>query len=316
MSYDAKNKLGLNFYHLDPRWCSYEDFDFFVDRGFVNSVILAMASFGTTLHACRKMKEIGGAVWLCAPVYFSRKETITEYMEKIARYVNKLKENDVWDTVVGFHWDEPLLHYPHTNEDLLEMTKALTEEYGKRIYPVFSGYEVMGKKGNHDDPEGILILESFATKYITDAGFDSYGYDFRVPSTQAMQNRIAELAKTPEFEGITSSVGYYERYFDALKNRLINPDTKIWVYPCAYDVYTWAGIYSDEDYCIEHLKGLTDILLKQEHPGGISCYTYKSWGPDHRSMDYYLGKNCPERWEKFEAALIETYNKIKDIEVK
>ena len=305
-----KDMLGFGFYHFDPRWTTFREFDKLFDKGYVNSLILGMDSYGTTSHAVSKMKEKGGQVWLGAPLFCSRRESMSEYLERVKKYTDKLKEEELFDVVTGFHWDEPLLHRPHTNEDLLEMTRALTGEYGLRMYPVFSGYEVMGRRGNWDDPEGTTILESFATEFLTDVGFDSYGYDFQIPSTVSMQNKLKSVNET--YPEIDSTINYYRHYFDTLKKRCMNPDVKIWVYPCAYRTWTWAQTFSDEDYCIAHLKGLKDVLLEQDNPGGIHNYTYKSWGKKSIAMDYFLAEDCPERWNRFEEACKEVYKELEE----
>ncbi len=305
-----KEKFGFGFYHFDPRWTSFETFDEYLSRGYINSTIVVMDSYGTALYAAKKMKEIGGEVWLCATPFYSAKETIQEYMEKIDKFVQRLKDDDVFDVIAGFHWDEPLLHRPHTNQDFLTMTKALTEAYGKRIYPVFSVQEVAGVRGNIDDPEGDVVLEKFATEYITDTGFDSYGFDFREPSTEAMQRKLMQVHE--KYPNVNNTTDYYKNYIDALKRRCINPNVKIWVYPCAYNCNTWAQIPADEDYCIAHLNGLKDILLEQEHIGGIHSYTFKSWGTKSRAMDYFLSKDCPVRWNKYEEACKEVYKELQE----
>ena len=33
-------RIGFGVYHLDPRWCSFEDFNWFVDKGYFNTYIL------------------------------------------------------------------------------------------------------------------------------------------------------------------------------------------------------------------------------------------------------------------------------------
>lgn len=311
---DPNKLVGLGFYHLNPRWTSFNTFDWMVDRGYINSVIGNLDNLGNVYGATEKMAEVGGQVWLNTPAFYSAKESLSDYMGNMAKKMNSLKEKSVYETIVGFHWDEPLLHKPHTNSDLLAMTKALYEEYGLRNYPVFSSQEVLGQKGNWDDPDGMLILESEATQYLTDIGFDSYGYDYRTPSTQTMQNKLVQMHE--RFPEITDTASYYRFMFNKLKDRVVNKEAKVWVYPCAYSCYTWAGITSDEDYCIAHLKGMTDLLFEQEHMGGIHLYTFKTWTRSQPSMDVHLDKDNPNRWEKFEQALRDTYDRINNIEVK
>lgn len=314
--YDAKNKVALGFYHLDPRWTTYEEFDWFADQGYLNSYVLSAETntLSGVIGGAQKALENGSQVWLTLPIFFSCEQTIEEYMEKIDKKVTLLKERGVWDAVVGFHWDEPLLQKNHTNQDFYDMTKALTEKYGLRINPVFSVYEVVGMKGNMQDPDGNTILQEFATEYITDYGVDSYGYDFRRPYTEAQTEKIKDLGT--RYEGVESTETYYKFLFSKLKERLINKNAKLWVYPCAYTPNTWAGCIADEDYCAAHLKGLAKILLEDENPGGILCYTYKTWSRHHKGMDILLQKDNPERWTKFEQAMRDVYAEIKDIELK
>ena len=310
---DPNKIVGLGFYHLNPRWASFQTFDWMVDRGYINSVIGNLDNIGNVIGATEKMAEVGGQVWLNAPAFYSAKESLSDYMENMAKKMNALKEKGVYETVVGFHWDEPLLHKPHTNADLLAMTKALYEEYGLRNYPVFSSQEVIGKKGNWDDPDGMLILESEATQYLTDIGYDAYGFDYREP-TEAMTRKINDLHSM--YPVITDTASYYRFMFDTLKERVVNKEARVWVYPCAYSCGTWAGVTADEDYCIAHLKGMTDLLFEQEHMGGIHLYTFKTWTRSQPSMDIHLDKDNPNRWEKFEQALRETFDRINKIEVR
>ena len=312
-------RIGFGVYHLDPRWCSFEDFNWFVDKGYFNTYILNFdGGGGTTVGAARKVQETGGKAWLGSGdkgIYFSRKESLSEYMQRIDKTVSIYKEKELWDdTFLGFSFDEPLLKRGHTNQDLYDMTKALYENYGKRIFSVFSAYEVIGKKGNFDDPEGTLILEDFATEYLTDIGHDNYAYDFRVPSTEKMQNKYKEHSeKNPE---IYDARTFYKFYFDTLKDRVVNKKAKVWTFPCLYETSTWTGKWSDEDYCIAHLNGLTDLLFEQENIGGVMGYVFKSWSAEHRGLDYNLSRYNPNRWEKLEEAIYKTRERIENASAK
>ena len=99
-----------------------------------------------------------------------------------------------------------------------------------------------------------------------------------------------------------SARGYYKFYMDALKQRCVNPDVKIWVYPCSYLCYTWGGFFTDEDYCVAHLNGLKDLLLEEKNRGGIMNYTYKSWSESSIGVEHYLHDSNPDRWTRFEEA--------------
>lgn len=311
-NYNANNKLGMGFYHLDPRWCSFEDFKYMASLGILNSYKL-QCGYGTTIGAAKIARENGSQVWL-GMESFNAKENLSDFMKRTDRFIVKLKEQELWDTVVGFHWDEPISNSRWTNEEFLDLTKAISEEYGKRIFPVFASSQVVGTKGNFDDPEDTTILKSFATKYITDFGYDAYGFDFRKPYSEAMTKKINELSE--KFPEITSVDNFYRFYLNTLKDRMENKDAKVWVFPTAYTVNTWAGYKADEDYCIAHLEGLKNILFEFDNPGGIFNYTYKTWNTVNPAMDIHLGINNPERWNKYEEACRRILNEIKDIEIK
>ena len=299
--------LGLGAWSLDPRWYSFDEFNWFADKKYFNTYLLNFEGLGTTIYAAKKLREQNCQLWLATAstgIYFSYKESLSDYMKRIDNFVSKLKYNGVWDSFVGFSYDEPLLKRNHTNQDLYDMTKALYEAYGKRNFVCFSGQEVAGAKGNWNDPEGTLILESFATEYISDVGFDSYGYDFRRPSSPAMEKRFETISET--MPGVHDAESYFKYFYGMLKDRMINKDAKIWYFPCMYEVNTWGGFKSDEDYCLGHLNGFKDILLKEENPGGLMGYTFKSWSENTFALDHFLGRNNPNRWERFEQELYNT----------
>ena len=311
--YSAKNKLGLGVYNLDPIWLTFTEFDWYVDRGFTNNYILNGAWINSSIGGAEKVIESGGQAWLGCPAFASCNTTLSKYMEGLVAKVNKFKDAGVWDCFVGFNFDEPLLHRA-TNQDLLDVTKAMHEEFGLRIFPVFSTQEVLGQKGNWNDPDGTLILESFATEYLTDIAFDSYGYDYRQPPTQAMIEKLDAVRE--KYPVVTDSASYYRFVYDRLKETVENKNAYVWVVPCMYTTNTWAAVQSDEDYCIEHLKGLTSLLFEQQHPGGIMGYTFKSWNKKQPGLDFHLHRSNPNRWNKFENAMREIYDKIKDIDLK
>ena len=88
------NKLGMAFYHLDPRWISQKDFDNVADLGVVNSYRIAMESTGTLAYACKRAKKSGAQIWLAAPIFYSKRESLEEYMAGIDKYVEFLKKNN------------------------------------------------------------------------------------------------------------------------------------------------------------------------------------------------------------------------------
>ncbi len=308
------NKLGMAIYHLDPRWVSQKDFDNVANLGIVNSYRIDITSTGTLKYACKRAKESGAQIWLSAPIFYSCRETLEEYMAGITKTVDALKKDDLWDSVVGFQWDEPLLKRAHTNADFYNMTKAVSETFGKRIFPVFSMQELLGFKGNLDDPDGIRSLHTEDTDYITDVAFDVYGYDFRLPPSERFVAYFKELSNRFGVE-LKSTVDVYNYYTKRMLEIVKNPRVRVWYFPCTYIAPLLGGKKADEDYCIAHVLGLKKLLLEQKNPGGLFGYGYKSWG-DRDHLDWWLDPENPERWEKFIKTCQDTCRELGEMDIK
>ncbi len=308
------NKLGVGLYHLDPRWCNPYDFNAVSDLGIVNAYRLTTEAGSSSFYmGCRRAQQTGQQVWISAPTFFSCNESITDFMAKLDKTVSGIKKQGLWDTVVGFQWDEPLLKKGHTNADFLEMTKAIYEEYGKRIYPVFSMYEIVGKRGNIGDPDFQWLLEKSSSKYITDVAFDNYGFDFRVPLRDEQKERYFRHYNR-NFETAEELMQFYT---DKMLELMEKPDdVRVWYYPCAYLCRLWVGgPLADEDFCIQSLEGFKNLLLKQKNPGGLFSYGYKSWGNrDH--LDWQIDEENPNRWVKYIEAAKKACDELKDIDIK
>ena len=308
------NKIAMGFYHHDPRWCSMKDFDRFADLGFVNAYRLTTDSMSTVIYAAERAAEKGDQVWLGTNAFLGSKQTLSEYMENTKRIMKVMSDAGLLDTVAGFQWDEPLLKREHSNADFVAMTKAMSEEFGKRIFPVFSVQELLGFKGNPDDPDGIKSIRYEDTAYVTDAAFDVYGFDFRAVN-ERLARKFEEISQRVNAK-ITNSDELIRHYAKLLINVLQKKDAKIWFFPCTYTCGSWSGGQTDEDYCIAHMKSMTDILLDQENPGGLFGYTYKSWGSKSVGLDWHLDRENPNRWNKFDECCKEIYDRISKIEVK
>lgn len=311
-------KIGMGIYHLDTRWCSHKDFDYITrELKIVNTVRIATEGVASVAYAASWAKECGGEVWLSPPTFFSKKETIEEYMENLTKYVDKLKKADAWDAVVGFQWDEPLLKKGHTNEDFLAMTKAVSETFGKRIFPVFSFYEIVGKRGNDGDPDFQWLLKKECSEYITDVAFDVYGFDFSNPQDE---RTLAEYKCLEKSYGVAfnSAEDVFEYHTKAMLDLMMYPDkVRVWYFPDGYLCGKRtgpAGVLSEQD-CINSLVGLKNFLLKQKNPGGLFTYTYKSWG-DHDGLDWLLDKDNPDCWKDYIKASQEVICELSQIEIK
>lgn len=312
------NKIAMGIYHLDTRWCSHKDFDYITrELGIVNAVRIANDGVASVKYACDWAKECGGQVWLSVPVFISKKETIEEYIETLVKYVDKLKKADAWDYVVGFQWDEPLLKKGHTNEDFYAMTKAVSETFGKRIFPVFSFYEIVGKRGNEGDPDFQWLLKKECSEYITDVAFDVYGYDFSNPNDE---DTIKEYKRLEKSYGVpfNSAEDIIEYHTKAMLDLMMYPDkVRVWYFPDGYICNRRTGPAGkvNEQNCIDSLKGFKNLLLKQKNPGGLFIYTYKSWD-DHDGLDWQLDKDNPNQWKKYIEASKEVFDEIAEIDLK
>ena len=309
------NKLGIGLYHLDPRWCSPYDFNATADLGMVNCYrFTTEAGSSSFILGCERAREEGAQVWYCAPPFYGYKESLSDYMKKHEKSISAIQKRGLWDTVVGFQWDEPLLHRGHTNQNFLDMTRAFYETYGKRIFPVFSNYEFVGKRGNIEDPPDFqYLLEKSASKYITDVAFDNYRYDFRVPLREAEKERMFAFYNR-EFNSAEELMQYYTGRLLALMEK--PDDVRVWYFPCGYFARLWeGGPLADEDFCIQSLEGFKNLLLKQKNPGGLFTYGYKSWG-DRDHLDWWLDEDNPDRWVKYIAAAKRVCDELKDIDIK
>ena len=289
------NNASLMFYHLDPRWCSHTDFDYMIEQGYVNALRLTMDGYGTTLYGCKKAAENGMPVWIVPPIFLPKLQTIDEYMKGIKDFTDKLEAEGVLDAVIGFQWDEPLLKKGHTNEALLEMTRAYADTYGKRLFTNFSLYEIAGKRGNDGDPDFQWLLQKDCSKYLTDVGFDLYGWDLRPESQEKLTEALTARGKLHRHEPFKSGEDYYQYLTDLTLSLVEDPDkVKFWYYPCAYNCRPAGGIPLDEGYCAGHLEGFKNLLLKQKNPGGLCVYTYKLF------LETHLHRKNSDKWMHYD----------------
>ncbi len=311
------DKLGVAMYHLDTRFCAHKDFDYITGLGIVNATRVSMDGFASSCYACEWAKKTGAQIWLAPPTFFSSKETIEQYIEGVQKFVDKLIKAEVWDCVVGFQWDEPLLKKGHTNEDFLAMTKAMSETFKKRIFPVFSLYEVIGKRGNSGDPDFQWLFKKECSTYITDVAFDVYGYDFTNPDTEFSKKELSRIAGFYGDE-INSAQDVFRLYTKKLLELMEKPDeVRVWYFPDAYICKKRTGEdrYTNEQDCINSLTALKELLLEQKNPGGLFSYTYKSWN-DHDGMDWQLDKDNPQQWKNYIKAAQDVCRELSEIKIK
>lgn len=212
--------------------------------------------------------------------------------DTIDNYVKPYPER--WERFNGFWFDEHIWR-GETNEDFVTVTKTLYQKYGKRLYAVVATGEISGIEGNADligttaDEMNKMLGSSF--KYVTDAGFDSYGIDVR---NGALNNDIEHRYEN-EMPGIYDGKSYYREY-TALLERLVDHDFNLWYLPCAYTCSVAGGLdgikKANEGYCLAHLNFFYDELELRRYAGGLMLYVYglsaKSENSGTRGLKYHL----------------------------
>ena len=248
--------------------------------GYLNHMFVSYDdNFKQVLELCKKYDV---DVWLSAGFFYSYKQTIDNYMLAVEKKVNDLIAAGMWDNFMGFYWDEPFLNGMN-NEDFLLMTKTLFQKWGKRNYPIFSQMAFLG-----DDEVEQVMPSSF--EYVTDVSWDNYSYDVReIAKNDDRQN--AQLKKNAAAYGVAMETAEdYYRFIHNSLMELIDHDVYVWFHPNAWITSTYATLTNpnraDEGYCIGHLEFFLKLLDEQEHPGGITLYSYASWS--YPGIEQYL----------------------------
>ncbi len=290
---------------LSPRWCLHSDVDYILEQGYINS--LSSIDLGaSTSYLCTKSKENGMPVWVIVPAFIPAHQTIDEYIAKLDKSIENYKKKEIWDTVAGFMWDEPFSNKGHDNEAFLEMTKTLSEKYGKRIFVNFS----LGNFENDAEPDFKWILEKEYSKYVTDVGFGLYGWDMRPESQEKLAPYLEALGKKENVE-LKTAADLYQHYTNKMLSLLEDSEkVRVWYYPCAYNCKPVGGIAFDEGYCAGHLEGLKELLLKQKNPGGLCVYKFKFVLEDN------LHAKNPDKWTCYEQTLKNVCKELSDIKLK
>ena len=250
-------------------------------QGYVNTIMAYMedGTFEEVVKLCRKYDC---KFWFYTNYFDSSSQAIDDYIKSIANVVSKIKAADAWDLFLGFHWDEPFSKGSMTNDDFLLMTEKVYKAYQKRIFTVFNT-SVLHE--NLKSSTSIEIPQTYALKYVTDAGWDNYAFDLTSTGTQ-QNNKISEIAGKVGGT-FTTADGLYRYFQDAMMAKFDHP-VNVWLFPCAYQETSWNG-YSraDEDYCVAHLEYFKTLLNEQEYKGGLYLYTYKS-SSDRGGLNKYL----------------------------
>lgn len=242
-----------------------------------------------------RIKEMGCGTWVFYEPFVSveingqRKVHLRAgWREEITKLVDDVKKAGLWDAVIGFQYDEPLLK---VETDVFEEFTGFMAGFGKRQLAIFSLYEIVeGSNPKAGDPEyGALVhlVTPESCRWLTDVGFDWYDK----PNPEKFRNMN-----------------------DVMFKMLGRDNLYLWMVPT-----TWTRgenpAYT-EDLCIESLEMCKDILLESKYPGGLFCYTWRSWGIHNEALDYHFHTANRNRWERLENKMIETGRELREITLK
>ncbi len=282
----ADKALGFEIYHFawNPRK-KVDMIDKYCDMGFMNHFQLP----GDDYDRMRKIAAAGGKFWVYAQnigLYSNNDNGTLTYgikdgwRENVAAKVQKLKDEEIWDAVIGFDYDEPMLQ--STNE-IVEQVAEEYAKYGKRQRAIFSYYELIeGSHPRSNDPEfgkeGHLINPQ-SCRFFTDVGFDLY--------------HPADYDK-------------HLNVLNEMKRRVGRDDVYIWLVPCTWSIDNRFG----QEHAVNHLNMCYKLLTEQEHPGGLTCYNWYSFGNKGESLDWLLDERNESRWTNLESRMLEIANEV------
>ncbi|MGN0492709.1 MAG: hypothetical protein ACI4F7_03590 [Acutalibacteraceae bacterium] len=281
----ADKAMGFEIYHFawNPR-NKVDMLDKYTDMGFMNHFQLPADDF----DRMRKIAAAGGKFWAYAHIGLYSKNVDgkiiygldDDYRQKIADYVQMFKKEGIWDAIIGFEYDEPMLQ--STNE-LVEKVSAEFAKYGKRQLAIFSYYEIIeGSHPSSNDPEYGKeghIITSESCRFFTDVGFDLYG---------------------------TADYDEHAKVLSELKRRIGRDDVHIWLVPCTWSIFNRFG----QEHALNHLNMCYKLLMEQEHPGGLTCYNWHSFENKGESLDWLLDERNESRWTNLESRMLEIANEI------
>ena len=283
---DANGYVDSNYfaYHGDDReQCNYQE-----SLGYMNFYSYRMDE-KSFMHL-RRIREMGAVTWVYhfpfEKVCIKGQDTWmpkANWKEDTLKLVEGVKKAGLWDTIVGFHYDEPLLH---TDGETFEEFSEFMATLGKRQFAVYSIYEI--KEGTHprsSDPEfGMTahVINPSNTRYLTDIGFDWY-HD--------------------------ADYDRYKEYTDLMLNDIQRDNLYVWGFPTSF--------HYDEDLCMRNLEMHRKLLDDYKYAGGLYCYTWRSWHKDRKDcLDFRLHTENPERWNRYQDLLVEVGKDISQIKLK
>ena len=289
----SEKAVGFEIYHFAFDYSKHRDMvNKYIDFGFMNQ-----APFTSNRELFKRMTDKGMKFWLYGQGFTERDGTIfhifaTEerdghtfyklnegWRERLANYIETLKEDGFWDSIIGFDFDEPM------SQSINDLVEEVTEEYskyGKRIRGIFSTYEL--EENAHPDSgnplynkqydTAIHLINPKSTRFFTDIGFDVYG---------------------------KSEYDYLKGLLDIMKQRVGRDDVNIWLVPCTWTFWNMFG----QNHAIAHLDNCYKLLMEQEHPGGLTCYNWHSFRNKGESLDWIFHEDNLSRWESLEKRMLE-----------
>lgn len=190
--------------------------------------------------------------------------------EELNGRIDALKAAGLWDTVAGFEFEEMCMGL--TAEQFMMVTGYIADRYPeKRRFAVLSYYEVV--EGSAPSNFTITPMTYETYRYITDIGYDWY--------SNTDYDRHKELT-------------------DRMLRQTGRDDLRVWFFPCTYTTMKTV----DESFMLAHLEMCYRLLREQPHPGGLYCYTWKTWSEDSIALDRVLDPAGDYRYERLAARLI------------
>lgn len=286
---DDARQVYFGAYHVDPLMRN-DVFEELLDSNYVNCFFLTRGYYNRhqIAEGAQKVKAHQKKAWLMISeaifnFYEDRTERIDNWKSQVEEIVNLIKQEDAFDAVLGFYFDEPYL-WRIKPEWLREVSFYLQTQYNKRVFVCFSVGEVAPRIWN--DPSRIQQqIDAYYGQYITDVAYDMYmGYDYSL----------------------------YKSVADEMKRRMGNrADLKIWYIPCTMD---YLGD-KQEGYAIEHLNGMYSLLKEESNPGGLMCYTYHTYSTAEEplgnvGLDHLLDPGYKKYWPRLGSRIQEIGREI------
>ena len=283
-SFTADEAQGFWIYHFG--WGEKDD-PAMLEK-YENAGIMNVYSLYGDKEKRRLAAECGAKFWVYAhePFTSTKVNGVDVYdlkpgwRDMIKCKVDELQKEGIWDAVLGFDYDEPMLQ--STNE-LVEEVAEEYAKYGKRQLAIFSYYELIeGSHQRSNDPEfgktGHLINPQ-SCRFFTDIAFDYYG-DY----TLDVHKQIA----------------------DEMKRRVGRNNVYVWYVPSTWSIFNRFG----QEHAIKHLEMCYQLLKEEDNPGGLICYNWHSFENVGESLDWLFAERNLSRWGNLEQRMTEIANEI------